>query len=98
MLLAILVTLVGVIPAAAGQSEWGTHYCNGVLLGYVHFKYNDKADVVPPGSSTVYLYRDNDNLWHTRERNGLAGGGWWEVDADPFISLANTWPGCRNYG
>jgi hypothetical protein len=98
MVIALLVVLGSAAPAAAWQGEGGAHYCSGVILGFVHFKYNDIADVVPPGSTTMYLYRDNDSLWHTRERNGVGGGGIWEVDADPFLNLTDTWPGCRNFG
>jgi hypothetical protein len=91
-------SLILAVPAFAGQSEWGTIGCAWNQLGYVRFYYNDVADALPPGSSTWYLYRENDNNWHLHERNGNDGGGFWEVDADPYLNFNITAPGCRDYG
>lgn len=85
-------------PALAWEGEGGTKYCTYPLLGYVHFRYNDIADVIPPGSSVLFLYRENDANWHVHERNGVAGGGYWEVVADPELDFTNTYAGCRQYG
>ncbi len=95
--LATMLSTVLAVPAMAWVAEGGTKWCNGVV-SFVHFRYNDIADVQPPGSSTIFLYRDNDGIYHTRERNGPIGGGEWAVFGDPALDLANTWPGCRNFG
>ncbi len=84
-------------PVVAWEGEGGDYYCSGGAFGYAHFRYKDIADVVPPGSSFVYFYRDDDNTWHTRERNGVTDGGYWEVIGDPRLDLPNTWAGCRPY-
>lgn len=98
VLAAVALALTLARPALAWQGEGGTHYCTYPILGYVHFRYNDIADVLPPGSSVLYLYRENDGNWHTHERDGAAGGGYWEVVADPALDFANTYPGCRRFG
>lgn len=97
-ILAATLTLLFAVPVFAWQGEGGTNYCTDPLLGYVQFRYYDIANVLPPGSGTLYLYRDDDNAWHLRERNGESGGGYWEVLGEPYLDLANTYPGCRNYG
>jgi hypothetical protein len=96
------VAAVSVLVFAASAFAWvgdgGTVGCSSSVLGYVRFYYNDIADAQPPGSSIVYLYRDNDNSWHLRERNGNNGGGYWEVLAEPYLNFSQTWAGCRSYG
>ncbi len=98
VLAAIVLGLAIAQPALAWQGEGGTQYCSYPLLGFVHFGYNDIADVLPPGSNILYLYRENDNMWHWHERNGAAGGGYWEVVADPYLDFVDTYAGCRRYG
>lgn len=82
----------------AWEGEGGSKYCTYPLLGYVHFRYNDIAEVIPPGSSVLFLYLEDDANWAVHERNGVAGGGYWEVVADPDLDTDNTYPGCRRYG
>jgi hypothetical protein len=94
---AVTLSLVFPLSAAAWQGEGGTKYCSETI-GYVHFRYNDIADVLPPGTGTLWLYRDNDSAWHTRERNGALGGGYWEAYGDPYLDLPNTWAACRPFG
>jgi len=84
------------MPAAAGQSEWGTAGC-GALVAYVHARYNDVADILPPGKSTWHRWRENDGLWHIHEHNGF-NSGYWTVDAIPWVDFPGTWTGCRNFG
>lgn len=98
LILAISLSGLATSSVLAWEGEGGTQYCSGGGLGYVQFKYKDIADVIAPGSSVIGLYRDNDNAWHTRERNGVGGGGYWEAIGEPRLGLDQTWAGCRPYG
>lgn len=93
---ALAMFLMALAPAAlAWQAEGGTKNC-GATIGFVHARYNDIAALAGPGGTTGY-YLEDDGAWHVRERNGSYGGDWSAL-GDPYLDLANTWAGCRNYG
>lgn len=93
---AVAVWVAMFAPAAlAWQAEGGYKNC-GLLIAYVHARYNDIAALTGPGGSTGY-YLENDGSWHVRERNGSYSGDWTAL-GDPSLDLDNTWAGCRNYG
>lgn len=93
--LGMVAALVAATPVAAYVEETGTKNC-GDFIGFVHGVYYDVAWLKGPGGTTMY-YGDNDNDWHTRERNGSYSGSW-SAKGDPNLDTGLTYAGCRNYG
>ncbi len=90
-----VVSLVLVLPVFAWQAEGGTIGC-GQFIGYVHARYSDLAALQGPGGTTGY-YGLNNGTWQVSERNGSYSGDWLAI-GDPYLDLAATYAGCRNYG
>lgn len=93
--LGLVAALVAATPVAAYVQEGGTKNC-GDFIGYVHAVYYDVAWLKGPGGTEKY-YGDNDNQWHTQERNGAYSGSW-HAKGDPDLDTGLTYAGCRNHG
>jgi hypothetical protein len=95
---ALLITALVAAPVLAWQGEGGTKTCIPSAYGYVHSRFNDVGQITAPGSSITYLYTYTDGQWHTKQTNGVYGGGPWAAYGDPYLDLANTWAQCSNIG
>ncbi len=83
---------VAVVPASAATDS-GYKNCNNTVP-YTRSYSAGATEIFPPGGG--YAYYNNGYKFIVREKNGT-GAGYWVVWA-VYLSTANTWSGCRNYG
>ena len=95
IVLGMVAALVAATPVAAAVEETGTKNC-GAFIAFVHARYYDVAWLKGPGGTTMY-YGENDNAWHTRERNGSYSGSW-SAKGDPDLDTGLTYAGRGDYG
>ena len=93
--LGMVAALAAATPVTAYVQEGGSKNC-GAFIGYVHGVYYDVAWLKGPGGTEKY-YGDNDNQWHTQERNGSYTGSW-HARGEPDLDTGLTFAGCRNFG